>query len=143
VRGKQTRSDLLCLVSCLLGLLLEQLFFRRAHGDQLDRQFIDLAGEPERRLVVLVLHARAGIHPDIESLVDGRDERNGVRDRITGDFLAIYRQTPVPPFTKPGPSYLKSNKTVCLPGVSAAWPSHRKRARAKKLYTKTGLPLSK
>jgi hypothetical protein len=33
---------------------------------------------------------------------------------------------------------LKSNMTVCLPGVSAAWPSQRKRSKSKKLYTKTG-----
>ena len=32
---------------------------------------------PEWRLVVLVRHARAGIHPDIEVLVDRLDERNG------------------------------------------------------------------
>src|SRR5262245_34407965 len=50
-------------------------------------------------------------------------------------------RTPVPPLPKPGPSYLKSNATVCLPGASAAGPSHRKRSTSKKLYTKTGLPL--
>src|SRR5438093_7174066 len=27
--------------------------------------------------------------------------------------------TPVPPFPGPGPSYLKSNTSVCLPGASA------------------------
>ena len=33
---QQRRSDLLCLVFCLLRLLLEQLFLRRSQGDQLN-----------------------------------------------------------------------------------------------------------
>ena len=47
------RSDLLCLVSRVLGLLLEQLLLRSFQGDQLDRQLVDLPGESERRLVVV------------------------------------------------------------------------------------------
>jgi hypothetical protein len=34
---QERRSDLLCLVSCLLSLLLELLFLRGIQGDQLDR----------------------------------------------------------------------------------------------------------
>ena len=42
--------------------------------------------------------------------------------------------TPVPPLPKPGPSYLKSNTTVCLPGVSAAWPFPAEAFESKKLH---------
>ena len=49
---------------------------------------------------------------------------------------------PVPPLPKPGPSYLKSNTMVCLPGASAP-PSHRERSAVEELYVNTGLPFSK
>ena len=73
-------------------LLLEELFLRSIQRNQLDRQLVELAGEPERRLVVVVVHARAGIHPDVEGLVNRHEERNGVRHRLAGDFLAVHRQ---------------------------------------------------
>src|SRR4029077_11619462 len=41
-------------------------------GSEFNGQLIELAGEAERWLVVLVVHARAGIHPDIEGLVDSK-----------------------------------------------------------------------
>jgi hypothetical protein len=36
-KHQRRRSDLLCLASRLLGLLLEQLFLRHVQGDQFDR----------------------------------------------------------------------------------------------------------
>ena len=75
---------------------------RSFQGDQLDRQLIDLPGDLERRLVVVVVHARAGIHPDIEGLVDRLKERNGVRDRLTDNFLVIHRQYAGAAFTETG-----------------------------------------
>jgi hypothetical protein len=57
-------SHLLCLVFCFLDLLLEGLLLRRIRRDQIDRQLIELAGKPERRLVVAVVYSRAGIHSD-------------------------------------------------------------------------------
>src|SRR6266550_517426 len=41
--------------------------------------------------------------------------------------LPSTEKTPVPPLPGPGPSYLKSNTIVCLPGLSASanmpWPN--------------------
>jgi hypothetical protein len=86
------RRELLRPTSGILDLLLEVLFFRSLLRNQLDRQLVHFTGESERRLVVLVVHARAGIHPDIEGLVDRLDERNGVRDRLAGNSVAVHRQ---------------------------------------------------
>src|SRR5262249_2214457 len=83
---------LLCLVSGLLGLLLKQLFLRSTHGNQLDRQFIDLAGETERRLLVSVAPAGAAIHSDIEGLINRLDKWNGVRNRFTRNRLTVHRK---------------------------------------------------
>ncbi len=38
---------------------------------------------------------------------------------LRANFLTIHDRTPVPPWPGPGPSYLKSNTIVCLPGSSA------------------------
>src|SRR6185503_1839871 len=40
-------------------------------------------------LVVGVVHWRAGIGPDVEGLVDRHDRRNGMRNALGGDFLAV------------------------------------------------------
>ena len=138
-----TASGLLRLASRVLGLLRKHLFLRLSQRHQLDRELIDLARETERWLIVVVIHASAGIDADIEGLVHRLKERNGVRDRLPGDFWPSTDRTPVPPLPKPGPSYLKSNTMVCLPAASAAGPSQRKRSKLKKLYTKTGLPFSR
>ena len=50
-------------------------------------------------------------------------------------------RTPVPPLPKPGPSYLKSNTMVCLPGASASWPSQRNRSRSSEVVEKHRLAL--
>ena len=59
---------------------------------QLDGQLVERAGKAERRLVVLVLHAQAGINADIEGLVDRHEGRDGVRDLLAIHFLAVHRQ---------------------------------------------------
>src|SRR6476620_4478144 len=71
------------------GLLVRSHHLARS---EFDSQFVELAGEAERRLVVLVVDARAGINPDIEGLVDRHEGRDRVWDRLAGDFLAVYRQ---------------------------------------------------
>ena len=53
------RSDLLRLVSRVLGLLLEQLFRRGIRKVQLDRQLIQRAGEPERHSKVPLMKTTA------------------------------------------------------------------------------------
>src|SRR6516164_1244388 len=86
--------DLLRRVFGVLRLLLEKLFFLGSHlrRDELDRQLVELAGEAERRLVVIVVYPRASIHPDVEGLIDGHEERNGMWDALAGYFLAVHRQ---------------------------------------------------
>ena len=79
------------------------IFFRQFRGSQLDRQLVELAGEAERRLVVVVVHARAGIDSDIEGLVDGKATWNSVRDGFLGDFLAVHRQDARAAFRHAGP----------------------------------------
>src|SRR6476661_1361344 len=59
---------------------------------EFDSQLVELAGEAERRLVILVVHTRASIHPDVERLIDGHKGGDGVRDRLAGYFLAVHRQ---------------------------------------------------
>ena len=55
------RRELLRLVFGSLSLLLEELFLRSLQRNQLDRQLIQRAGEPERHLVVVVVYTSAGI----------------------------------------------------------------------------------
>src|SRR5690242_20358576 len=74
------KRELLRLVSSILDILLKVTFLRSIQRDQLDSQPIELAGEPERRLVVGVVHRRAGIHSDIEGLINRLDKGNGVRN---------------------------------------------------------------
>ena len=104
----------------LLNLLLEELFLRSIQRDQLDRQLIDLARETKWRLVVVVVHARASIHADIEGLVDRLDERNGVRDRPTGDAYPSLPGTPLPPFAKTRTVASEIQTRPRLPGVGTA-----------------------
>ncbi len=48
-----------------------------------ERDFVDLAGEGERQLIVLVLHRLAGGGADVETLVPRQDKRDGVLHRAT------------------------------------------------------------
>ena len=72
---------------------------------ELEGQLVDLAGEGERHLVVLVVHPRAGVDADVEGLVRRQQER----DRVFGSScvatsLPSTFSTPVPPLAMPGPS---------------------------------------
>ena len=42
--------------------------------------------------IVVEVHRRAGVEPDVEALVGRHEERNGVLDRLAGDLLAIHAQ---------------------------------------------------
>src|SRR3954470_13117597 len=59
---------------------------------QLDCQLVELAGEAKRRLVVLVVHACAGIDSDIERLINRHEGRNGVWSGLPGNLLAVHGQ---------------------------------------------------
>ena len=65
----------------------------------------------------------------------GRDRDNSaIRDRdAAGPDAAVSVQQ-----ASAGQDELKSNSSVCLPGVSASAPSQRTRCRSRKLYTNTG-----
>src|SRR5262249_42798620 len=65
---------------------------RQLRRSRLDRQFAERAGKAERRLVVFVFHARPRIDSDVKRLINRHDGRNGVRDRLAGDFLAVNGQ---------------------------------------------------
>src|SRR5262245_16876822 len=65
---------------------------RQLCRSRLDRQFAERAGKAERRLVVFVFHARPRIDSDVKRLINRHDGRNGVRDRLAGDFLAVNGQ---------------------------------------------------
>src|SRR5262249_33683115 len=70
---------------------------------ELEGQLVDLAGERERHLVVLVVDWRAGVDAHVESFVDGYQEWSGMRDLLAGDFVAIHPQGADPAFAEARP----------------------------------------
>src|SRR6476660_1346417 len=132
-------SDLLCLVFRFLYLLLEKLFLRSLQRDQLDRQLIDLAGGRGWRLEVIVVHARAGIHTDIEGLVDRLDEGNGVRDRSTGNFLAIHQQDAGATLAKTGTVVFEVKHDGVFAGREGRWAFPPESLHVKKVIDKDWL----
>src|SRR4051794_15177177 len=60
---------------------------RQLLRSELEGHLDDLPVEAERYLVIAVIDRRAGVHADIEGLVDRHEERNGMRDLLVGDFL--------------------------------------------------------
>ena len=66
------------------------VFGRQLRPVDLERQLVELAGERERHLVVLVVHRRAGVGADVEGLVPLQDERERVFHLLGGDFLAVH-----------------------------------------------------
>src|ERR1051326_2804261 len=66
-------------------------------------QLSDLAGKAERDLIVLVVHRRAGIHADIEGLIDCHDERDRVWDLPVGDLFVVHLQHTCTAFAEAGP----------------------------------------
>ena len=81
----------------LAVLVLHRLLFCGAHLHwfQLDGELVQSAVKRERRLVVLVFDARAGVGTDIEAFVHAEGERDSVRDRL-GAPLPFRRQTALP-----------------------------------------------
>src|SRR5262249_4172082 len=59
---------------------------------ELEGQLVDLAGEAERQLIVLVVDWRAGVDAHVECFVDGYQEWSGVRDLLGRDFSAVHPQ---------------------------------------------------
>ena len=62
---------------------------RRLRRPKLERQLIELPGEAERHLVILVINGGTRVDAHVKSFVDGHDERNGVRDFPGGDVLIV------------------------------------------------------
>src|SRR5271165_3361886 len=52
----------------------------------------DFAREAERHLIIVVVHSGAGVHADVEGFVHRYEERNGARNLLVGDFLAVHLQ---------------------------------------------------
>src|SRR5689334_4684861 len=55
-----------------------------------DRQLVDLAGELERHLIILVVDRVASVGPDIEGLVDRKYERDRALHCLRRDHLAVH-----------------------------------------------------
>src|ERR1017187_1757627 len=53
------------------------------------RQFVELPGEGERNLIVLVLHRSASVGANVKVLVPLQDQRQGVLHRLRGHRLAV------------------------------------------------------
>lgn len=66
-------SVLLARVSRFLGLLLQEHCLLRSWRNQLDGQFIELAGEAERWLVVVIVHTSACVDPNVKGLINRND----------------------------------------------------------------------
>src|SRR5262245_66121321 len=63
---------------------------RRQPGPiDLERQLVELAGKPERHLVVCVVHRRAGIGADVKILVPWPAERDGSLQGLTRHFGTV------------------------------------------------------
>ena len=74
-----------------LGLHQPLLVFgRELRPVDRQRQFVELAGEFERHLIVLVVHRCAGVRADVEGLVPLHDERDRMLHFLTGHFLAVH-----------------------------------------------------
>ena len=82
-------NELLRPIPRFLGFLLEQHGIACSRRNQLEMHFAELAGEAKRQLVVFVVDAGAGIDADVEGLVDRQDGRDGVRNLVAGDLLAV------------------------------------------------------
>src|ERR1700730_11673494 len=65
---------------------------RQRFRPELEGHLGNLAGEPEWHLVILVVHRRAGVRTNVEGLIDGHEERNGVWDRFAGTLISAHRQ---------------------------------------------------
>src|SRR5262245_41647827 len=85
--------------------LLHGLLFRRQHlaPPDLNGELVQLPGEAERVLIVLVVHGCAGVATDVEGLVPLENERSGVRNFLAGHLCAVDLQNSGAAFADPGP----------------------------------------
>src|SRR5262245_12844996 len=65
---------------------------------QLNCQLVEFTGETKRRLVILVIHARTCIDPDVERLINRKEGRNRVWDCLARDLFPIHRKDASPTF---------------------------------------------
>jgi hypothetical protein len=80
-------------VRCCARVLDDLLIVaRELRRPQFESELIELASEPERHLIVLVVHWRACIDAYIEGFVDGQEERSGMGSCVVSDFLVIHLQ---------------------------------------------------
>jgi hypothetical protein len=82
-----------------LPIILCELLWTRLHGE-----FVDRAVEPERDLIIGIIHAGPRVHADIEGLIE-----TIVKGIVCGivclaTSVPSTLSTPVPPLPKPGPS---------------------------------------
>src|ERR1035438_7801261 len=87
--------ELLLLAGVVVALGLLQHFYvswRQLRTVNRQRQLVELAGEGERNLIVLVVHRSASVGADIKVLVPLQDQRQGVLHRLRGHRLAVHLQ---------------------------------------------------
>jgi hypothetical protein len=102
INSQPAGATSLCSIFGVLNIFLETLLLGSFQRHQLDRQLVNCPGETERWLVVIIVNPSAGIHADVEGLVDRLHKRNGARDRFAGDYLAVHRQDATTTFPEPG-----------------------------------------
>src|SRR5262245_58440046 len=73
---------------------------RKLLRSKLEGELVELAGEAERHLIVLVVYGRAGIDTHVEGLIDTHEEWNGVGYFPSLNFLIIYLQNACSTFAK-------------------------------------------
>src|SRR6266851_7566153 len=82
------RLHLVLLPHLLLQFL--DVLLRQFRPVELEGQLVQLAGELERHLIVLVVHRRAGVGADVEVLVPLQDQRQRALHLLVGDLLAVH-----------------------------------------------------
>src|SRR5215468_8585575 len=78
----------------------------------------------------------ASVHTDIEGLVDRLDERNGVRDRPSRDFLAIHQQDAGAAFAETGTVVLEIKHDGMLARRQRCWAFPSEAFQVKKVVHK-------
>src|SRR5262245_49719571 len=99
-------------------LLLNDLAVARGQllRPEFDGEFVQFPGEPERHLVVLVIHRRAQIDADVERLVDCHQKRDGVGDFRRPNYFTVDFQNTRPPLAEAGTVVLEIKGNLVLAG---------------------------
>src|SRR5260221_3931655 len=90
---------------------------------KIERHVVDLAVEPERHLVVLIVDPRAGIDPDVEGLVRGQQEWNGFGDLQSPNLAAVDLQ-------HSGAALCDASSTLCRRSWKPQVSTRRRRSTA-------------